>query len=173
MLLGVVTSAPSTAGVRIRGLRKVLRSFRAAGYVGSEVWVALFVVRSREFITGASKRKEQRRKEAHERALQKQKEEKRLLRAQVRHFVAAEHIAFMGYKPVYSLATPHKQDALCLQGCAPKSIYLVYIRSCFPAAPRGDQRAHQLREAQPRASRGGSGSCYFSPGQTPKEVCWH
>ncbi|CDJ34414.1 uncharacterized protein EMH_0020180 [Eimeria mitis] len=38
----------------------------------------------REFITGASKRKEQRRQEAQARALEKQKEERRLLRAQRR-----------------------------------------------------------------------------------------
>ncbi|CDI82829.1 hypothetical protein, conserved [Eimeria acervulina] len=48
----------------------------------------------REFITGASKRKEQRRKEAETRALEKQKEERRLLRAQRREKIR-EHINYI------------------------------------------------------------------------------
>lgn len=60
--------------------------------------MTLFAVRSSEFITGASKRKEQRRKEAEARALEKQKEERRLLRAQVQCRVAAGRTGFMGCK---------------------------------------------------------------------------
>ncbi|CDJ49715.1 hypothetical protein, conserved [Eimeria brunetti] len=57
--------------------------------------VAVFDPAARlEFITGASKRKEQRRKEAQARALEKQKEERRLLRAQRREKIR-EHINYV------------------------------------------------------------------------------
>ncbi|CDJ56534.1 hypothetical protein, conserved [Eimeria maxima] len=76
--------------------------------------VALFDFAAREeFITGASKRKEQRRKEAHERALQKQKEERRLLRAQRREEIR-EHINYV--KRSQELAEVAAEVVTSLQG---------------------------------------------------------
>ncbi|CDI87091.1 hypothetical protein, conserved [Eimeria praecox] len=75
----------------------------------------------RDFITGASKRKEQRRREAQEKLLEKQRQERRLLRAQRRERIR-EHINYV--KRCRQLAQAAAETATSLGGKQQKVVGL-------------------------------------------------